>query len=48
MIGVGLGLSVTQSIVRKHHGSVILKSSVHPTRHGTVFALFFPFDAGLE
>jgi hypothetical protein len=42
--GVGLGLWVTEGIVKKHHGRITVRSSTDPVRHGTIFRLFFPFD----
>jgi hypothetical protein len=45
--GVGLGLWVTEGIVKKHHGRIVVRSSTDPVRHGTIFCLFFPFD-GLD
>jgi signal transduction histidine kinase len=46
--GMGLGLWVTEGIVKKHNGCIVLRSSTHPARHGTVFSLFFPFGAPLK
>ncbi len=43
--GVGLGLWVSRGIVQKHRGRIALRSNNQPARHGTVFSLFFPFDA---
>lgn len=40
--GTGLGLWVTQSILRQYGGSLQLRSSISPARHGTVFSLFLP------
>jgi signal transduction histidine kinase len=45
--GVGLGLWVTDGIIKKHHGRIAVRSSTDPVRHGTMFCLFFPFD-GLD
>ena len=42
--GVGLGLWVSRGIVQKHGGRIGLRSSTHPSRHGTVFSLFFPSE----
>jgi two-component system, NtrC family, sensor kinase len=39
--GTGLGLWVTQSIVRNYGGNLLLRSSTGK-RHGTVFTLFLP------
>jgi len=46
--GVGLGLWVSQGIVKKHGGRIVLRSSTSPQRHGTVFTLFFPFRTPQE
>jgi signal transduction histidine kinase len=40
--GTGLGLWVSSSIVQKHGGSIRLRSSTRPERHGTVFSVFLP------
>ena len=39
----GLGLWVTDGIMRTHHARIDLRSSTNAQRHGTVFCLFFPF-----
>lgn len=44
--GTGLGLWVTQSILRNYGGHLRLRSSVSPSRHGTVFSLFLPLSSG--
>ena len=41
--GTGLGLWVTSEIVRKHEGTIRLRSSVEPGHRGTVFTIFMPF-----
>ena len=41
--GTGLGLWVSLEIIRNHKGWVRVRSSEAPGRHGTLFALFFPF-----
>jgi signal transduction histidine kinase len=41
--GTGLGLWVTSEIVRKHEGTIRLRSSVEPGCTGTVFTIFLPF-----
>ena len=40
--GTGLGLWATQSIVRKHHGQIWVRTATDAQRHGTVFRIFFP------
>ncbi|HZZ40799.1 MAG TPA: hybrid sensor histidine kinase/response regulator [Acidobacteriaceae bacterium] len=40
--GTGLGLWVTRAIVQRYGGEMQLRSSVHPSRHGTVFSIFLP------
>jgi signal transduction histidine kinase len=40
--GTGLGLWVTSEIVRKHGGSIRVRSCARPDRHGTVFRVFLP------
>ena len=41
-VGTGLGLWVSREIVRKHGGSITLRSSVIPGHSGTVFSIFLP------
>ena len=43
IIGTGLGLWVSQQLAHKNDGSLTVRTSQHPLRHGTVFALFLPF-----
>jgi len=43
--GTGLGLWVSNEIVRRHHGTLRFRSSEKEGRSGTIFALFLPFDA---
>jgi PAS domain S-box-containing protein len=45
--GIGLGLWVSDGIIRKHSGRLRLRTSTDPLRHGTVFSLFFPAN-GVE
>ena len=40
--GTGLGLWVTRSILNRYGGSLQLRSSIDPKRHGTVFSMFLP------
>lgn len=40
--GHGMGLSFITDVMQKHKGSVRVKSSTQPCRHGTVFNLFLP------
>jgi len=42
MTGTGLGLWVSEEIVRTHRGTIRLKSRDTAGRSGTVFAIFFP------
>ena len=42
--GTGLGLWISQKIVRKHHGQLRVRSSQPLGRSGTVFQLFLPFQ----
>ncbi|HEX4039841.1 MAG TPA: ATP-binding protein [Acidobacteriaceae bacterium] len=45
--GTGLGLWVSEQIIRKHHGSVRVRSRSDGAGTGTVFSIFFP-TTGLE
>jgi PAS domain S-box-containing protein len=48
--GTGLGLWVSEQIIRKHHGTVKLRSRAgdgNGARTGTVFSVFFP-SAGID
>jgi PAS domain S-box-containing protein len=42
--GTGLGLWVSQGIVHKHEGTIRVRSSVDPSRHGTCFVVFLPYE----
>lgn len=43
-IGTGLGLWVSNEIVKRHHGVVKLRSSQSPAHHGAVFSIFLPYS----
>jgi signal transduction histidine kinase len=47
--GTGLGLWVSQEILNKHHGTVLLCSrpAAEGKTSGTVFQFFIPDDGGL-
>ncbi len=40
--GIGLGLWISEGIVRKHGGRITLRSRTDAERHGTVISLFLP------
>jgi PAS domain S-box-containing protein len=40
--GTGLGLWVSKGLIQKREGSLRVRSSTHPERHGTVFTVFLP------
>jgi signal transduction histidine kinase len=42
--GTGLGLWVSEGIVKKHQGLIRVRSRVVEPARGTVFSLFFPMD----
>jgi PAS domain S-box-containing protein len=43
--GTGLGLWVSKEIITRHRGTIRLRSSRLPARHGAVFSIFLPFAA---
>ncbi len=43
-VGTGLGLWLTQNLVRKHHGTIRVRSTSHKQRSGTAFSIFLPFE----
>jgi signal transduction histidine kinase len=46
--GTGLGLWISEGIVRRHKGRMEIRSSQHPRCHGTVFTLFLPGGDEME
>ncbi len=40
--GSGLGLSLVEDVVRKHGGTLRVRSSTKPGRSGSIFAIFLP------
>jgi PAS domain S-box-containing protein len=42
--GTGLGLWISQEIMHRHEGRILVRSSREPERHGTVVLLFLPFE----
>ncbi len=46
--GTGLGLWVSQGILRKYGGDLQVSSSTHPLHHGTVFSIFWPKDSEMQ
>ena len=40
--GTGLGMWISEGIVKRHHGTLQVRSSVDPIEHGTIFTLFLP------
>jgi len=44
--GTGLGLWVSQSIVKRYGGKIKLRSSTAARRHGTTFNIFMPLNLG--
>jgi signal transduction histidine kinase len=46
--GTGLGLWISEGIVKRHHGRLEVRSSQHPVHHGTVFTLFLPAEQGTD
>jgi signal transduction histidine kinase len=46
--GIGLGLWVSDEIVRKHGGWIRVRSKTEAPRRGTAFEVFLPKDAQTE
>ena len=46
--GTGLGLWISAEIVNRHQGRLLVRSSQAPTRSGTVFELFLPYQGLIE
>jgi PAS domain S-box-containing protein len=46
--GTGLGLWVSRQIVDKHHGSIRVRSSIRPDRHGTVVSIVLPAEGASQ
>ena len=45
--GTGLGLWISQEILERHQGRMLLRSRQSNLNHGTVFSIFLPFEAVL-
>jgi len=46
--GTGLGLWVSNEIVKRHHGSLRVRSGHKRSRNGTVFTVFLPYEAAIR
>ena len=44
-VGTGLGLWVSLNILRSHHGSIRVRSSIRPGESWTVFSVFLPINS---
>jgi PAS domain S-box-containing protein len=42
--GTGLGLWISEGIVKRHQGRLSVRSTQHPVHHGTIFSLFLPCE----
>lgn len=43
VVGTGLGLGVSKGLVKKHGGSIRVRSSDSPPHCGTSFSVFLPY-----
>ncbi len=46
--GTGLGMWISEGIVKRHHGRLSVRSSVDDACHGTIFTLFLPAQDRVE
>ena len=46
--GTGLGLWISDSIVKRHFGHLSVRSTQHPDHHGTIFTLFLPAEIPID
>jgi PAS domain S-box-containing protein len=47
-VGTGLGLWLTQNLVRKHGGTIRVRSTSDEKRRGTAFSIFLPFEVAQQ
>ena len=41
--GTGLGMWIVSELIQRHSGTLTIRSSTRPDRHGTVMSIFIPF-----